>query len=272
MGPFDAVELKRRTADAAGGAGPSADPASPVDAAAQADGQPASDGLSGDGSSLGASSADASSADASSPDGIARAATDGHAGDAPPARITHPEDRAAADEAAFEEVAGTVKWFDATKGYGFLIPDDGGADVLVHVTCLRRDGFPAAAEGARVRCQVVRRAKGRQAHRVLSLDLSTAVHPVAPVPRTRDVIVPGESFERATVKWFNRLRGFGFLTTGPGTPDIFVHMEILRRGGLGELRPGQVVYVRFGDSSKGRIAAEVKGDPASGDGASGDAD
>ncbi len=163
-----------------------------------------------------------------------------------------------------EQICGSIKWFDATKGYGFIVPDDGGADVLVHVTCLRRDGFAGAAEGARIVCEAVRRAKGRQAFRVLSLDLSTAVHPVPTLPRTRAPLVPGEAFERATVKWFNRLRGFGFLSTGEGAPDIFVHMEILRRNGLTELKPGQTVLVRYGDSSKGRMAAEVKADPSSG--------
>ncbi|MEP9351385.1 cold-shock protein [Xanthobacter sp. KR7-225] len=158
------------------------------------------------------------------------------------------------------EIAGAIKWFDASKGYGFIVPDDGGPDVLVHVTCLRRDGFQTAIEGARVVCEAVRRAKGFQAFRVLSLDLSTAVQAAPPPSRVRVAVEPKGGFERATVKWFNRLRGFGFLTQGEGTPDIFVHMETLRRHGLTELRPGQSVLVRYGDGSKGLMAAEVKAD------------
>lgn len=164
------------------------------------------------------------------------------------------------------EIAGAIKWFDASKGYGFIVPDGGGPDVLVHVTCLRRDGFQTAIEGARVVCEAVRRAKGFQAFRVLSLDLSTAVPSPPPPSRARELVEPKGGFERATVKWFNRLRGFGFLTQGEGTPDIFVHMETLRRHGLTELRPGQSVLVRYGDGSKGLMAAEVKAD---GDGSAG---
>jgi CspA family cold shock protein len=71
-------------------------------------------------------------------------------------------------------------------------------------------------------------------------------------------ITPTSGLEKATVKWFNRIRGFGFLTQGEGTEDIFVHMETLRRYGLTELRPGQDVMVRFGDGPKGRMASEVR--------------
>src|SRR5262249_38698706 len=83
------------------------------------------------------------------------------------------------------EVSGTIKWFDVAKGFGFIVPDDGSPDVLLHVTCLRRDGFQTAYEGARVVCEAVHRSKGMQAFRVLSMDESTAIHPAQmPPPRT----------------------------------------------------------------------------------------
>jgi CspA family cold shock protein len=164
------------------------------------------------------------------------------------------------------EVSGYIKWFDVAKGYGFIVPDDGKADVLLHVTCLRKDGYQTAHEGARVVVEAVPRAKGFQALRILSMDKSTAVHPAQlPVARTHVSVTPTSGFERAWVKWFNRLRGFGFLTRGEGTPDIFVHMETLRRYGMAELRPGQSVMVRFGPGPKGLMVAEIRPDgPVSG--------
>src|ERR1700730_476332 len=163
------------------------------------------------------------------------------------------------DEAASViELTGVIKWFDVSKGYGFIVPDNGMPDILLHVTCLRRDGFQVAYEGARVVVEVLQRPRGLQAFRVVSMDESTAVHPAQmPPPRTHVTVTPTSGLERAQVKWFNRLRGFGFLTRGEGTPDIFVHMETLRRFGLTELRPGQFVLVRFGPGPKGLMAAEV---------------
>ena len=163
--------------------------------------------------------------------------------------------------AAVIEVTGVIKWFDVSKGYGFIVPDSGMADVLLHVTCLRRDGYQTAYEGARVVCEVLPGPKGLQAFRIVTMDESTAIHPAQmPPPRTHVTVAPTSGLERAIVKWFNRLRGFGFLTRGEGTPDIFVHMETLRRYGITELRPGQTVLVRFGPGPKGMMATEVRPD------------
>lgn len=162
------------------------------------------------------------------------------------------------------EITGVVKWFDVAKGFGFIIPDNGMQDVLLHVTCLRRDGYQTILEGTRIVALVQKRERGYQAFRILSMDQSTAVHPSQlPPVRTHVQVTPTSGLERALVKWFNRTKGFGFLTRGEGTEDIFVHMETLRRFGLTELRPGQVVLVRFGDGEKGLMAAEIHPDTPS---------
>lgn len=160
------------------------------------------------------------------------------------------------------ELSGAIKWFDVAKGYGFILADESSyGDVLIHVTCLRRDGFQTALAGARIVFLARRGDRGWQTFRVLQMDNSTAVHPSEDQEQRTHVAVVAESgLERALVKWFNRTKGFGFLTRGDGTEDIFVHMETLRQYGIAELRPGQVVLVRYGRGDKGLMAAEIHPD------------
>jgi cold shock protein len=157
------------------------------------------------------------------------------------------------------EVAGRVKWFDVAKGYGFIVPDGGEADVLIHVTVLRRDGFSAVREGARVVAEAQRRERGLQVLKVISVAEPEAVY-ASPLPpaRTRAQATSVGGFEIVIVKWFNRARGFGFLTRGEGTEDIFVHMETLRRYGFIDPKPGDSMLARFGPGPKGLMAAEVR--------------
>lgn len=162
-------------------------------------------------------------------------------------------------------VMGRVKWFDSTRGFGFLVSDELDGDVLLHFSVLREHGRRTVPEGALVECVPMRLERGLQARRVLSIDLSTALpapprSPISPAERAdRKALseMAGE-FQPVEVKWFNRVKGYGFVNRGEGEDDIFVHMETVRQSGLGELQPGQQLEARIAPSAKGLTAVELR--------------
>jgi CspA family cold shock protein len=174
----------------------------------------------------------------------------------------------ATDGEALTRVTGTVKWFDATRGFGFVVSDEAEGDILVHFSVLREHDRRSLPEGAVVECLVAHQERGLQARKVLSIDLSHALVPELHRAQTEaggDRVNPAAlldsagAFEPVKVKWFNRLRGYGFLVREDNEhEDIFVHMETVRRGGLSDLLPDQPLRARIASGRKGPLAVEVE--------------
>ena len=171
------------------------------------------------------------------------------------------------DDEGLLRITGTVKWFDATRGFGFIVSESAAGDILVHFSVLKEHDRRSLPEGAVVECLVAEQERGLQARKVLSIDLSRAIVPELGrnAALRSDRIDPAAlldqagAFEPVRVKWFNRLRGYGFLVReNDDTQDIFVHMETVRRGGLADLVPDQPLRARIAVGRKGPLAVEVE--------------
>ncbi len=156
-------------------------------------------------------------------------------------------------------IKGHVKWFDSTKGYGFVVVDDGQGDVLLHANVLRNFGRSSVAEGAEITMDVQGTDRGRQAVEIHDISAQT--------PEEVDYSEPLQSLlkaknnsplEPARVKWFDKAKGFGFVNVFGSSDDVFVHMEILRLYGLSDLLPGEAVVVRKQEGPRGQMASEVR--------------
>ncbi|MDF1855433.1 cold shock protein [Pseudooceanicola sp.] len=156
--------------------------------------------------------------------------------------------------------AGVVKWFDATRGFGFVLADNGGPDILLHANVLRNFGQGSVVEGARVAMMVQRSPRGVQAAEVLSI-----APPAGTSPMTLELFeefdasdIASVPLQPARVKWFDKNKGFGFANAFGCATDIFVHIEVLRASGLADLAPGEAVGLRALPGARGLIAVEIR--------------
>ncbi len=153
---------------------------------------------------------------------------------------------------------GHVKWFDSTKGYGFVIVDDNEGDVLLHANVLRNFGRSSVAEGARITMEVQGTERGRQAVEILEIEV-VAGEVAEAQPESAFVVEAVDTpLQPARVKWFDKVKGFGFVNAFGDAEDIFVHMEVLRHFGLSDLLPGEAVCVRCKRGPRGKTAAEIR--------------
>ena len=160
-------------------------------------------------------------------------------------------------------IKGRVKWFDTTKGYGFIITDEDDGDILLHANVLRNFGRSSVAEGAHITVEVQETDSGRQAVEIIDIDMPEAEEGGEDVDTARptDLVFnaePDTPLLPARVKWFDKSKGFGFVNVFGDDADIFVHMEVLRMYGLADLQPGEAVGVRMVDGPRGQMAAEVR--------------
>jgi CspA family cold shock protein len=164
------------------------------------------------------------------------------------------------------DVNGRLKWFNYVKGYGFVTTDD-GRDVFLHLSCLRKAGLSFVEDGSEIWCTAVDGERGLQATAV------TQVRPALPGsgPQQAQTEIPGGEAQMggslddqpvdaipASVKWFNKVRGYGFLTAEGVSSDVFLHVEVLRRAGISTVMPGQQLSISVEESGKGLSARHVR--------------
>ena len=162
-------------------------------------------------------------------------------------------------EEVVQEVHGRVKWFDPSKGFGFIVSDETEADILLHANVLRNYGQGSVADGAGIVVRVQQTLRGVQAVEVVRIDPPEGV--VFPLADEAGQMVGADilalQMEPARVKWFDKGKGFGFANVFGRAEDVFIHAEVLRVSGFADLAAGEAVALRIIEGRRGRMAVQV---------------
>jgi CspA family cold shock protein len=175
-----------------------------------------------------------------------------------PLRLAEPQ----LEDSSGLPVRGQVKWSNASKGYGFVQLSDGTGDVFLHATALGGIGLSALQPGETLEMRVALGQRGPQVAEVISVDSSTAApsrHPRASFGSASDRrSLEASAQEMGTVKWYNAMKGFGFIVRDSGGRDVFVHASALERAGIAALNEGQRVFLGVAEGRKGLEAASIQ--------------
>lgn len=163
-------------------------------------------------------------------------------------------------EAQQQDIAGRVKWFDPVKGFGFILSDAGGPDILLHANVLRNFGQSSVADGARMQVRIQTTQRGTQAVEVLAIEPPEGEtgHLIEDLAEENSGEIAALPLLPARVKWFDKSKGFGFANVYGAADDIFIHAEVLRRSGFADLGPGEAVSIRVIEGKRGQMAAQVQ--------------
>lgn len=163
------------------------------------------------------------------------------------------------DTDGIRRIHGHVKWFDPVKGFGFVVAENGGPDILLHANVLRNFGQSSVADGAYIEISVQETGRGVQATEVYRIDPPKVADGsvLADFEEIDPEVIRNAPLEPARVKWFDKAKGFGFANVFGRSEDVFVHIEVLRRSGLADLQPGEAVGLRVISGKRGRMATEI---------------
>ena len=155
-----------------------------------------------------------------------------------------------------KRVFGHVKWFDIDKGFGLLVLEDGGGDVLLHANILKNFGRTSVSEDTKIEFEFLETDKGRQVSTIYNIlnseDIKNPKENDHSVNKITDV-----DFYPARVKWFNKSKGFGFANIFKSNDDIFLHIETLKRSGLSDLETGEAIVLTVTEGPRGKMADTI---------------